>query len=89
MCVCPRLLSLPPAVSLPSSSLLLAKPPRRLLSSFPSSTTMAASYSNKKDEGYLNTVIPKRIQLFQSIQSEQLSRIQSLPHRTPSRLLLP
>ncbi|KAJ6892961.1 threonine--tRNA ligase [Populus alba x Populus x berolinensis] len=79
MCVCPRLLS-PLRRFLPSSSLLLAKPPRRLLSSFPSSTTMAASYSNKKDEGYLNTVIPKRIQLFQSIQSEQLSRIQSLPH---------
>jgi len=41
---------------------------------------MAASNSHQKDEGYLNTVIPKRIQLFQSIQSEQLSRIQSLPH---------
>ncbi|KAJ6898920.1 threonine--tRNA ligase [Populus alba x Populus x berolinensis] len=81
MCVCPRLLS-PLRCFLPSSSLLLAKPPRSLLSSFPSSTTMAASYSYQKDEGYLNTVIPKRIQLFQSIQSEQLSRIQSLPHES-------
>ncbi|KAG6757543.1 hypothetical protein POTOM_037859 [Populus tomentosa] len=79
MCVCPRLLS-PPRRFLPSSSLLLAKPPRRLLSSFPSSMTMAASNSHQKDEGYVNTVIPKRIQLFQSMQSEQLSRIQSLPH---------
>ncbi|CAK7326935.1 unnamed protein product [Dovyalis caffra] len=41
---------------------------------------MAASNSHPRDEDYLNTVIPKRIQLFQSIQSEQLSRLQSLPH---------
>ncbi|KAF9677532.1 hypothetical protein SADUNF_Sadunf08G0117400 [Salix dunnii] len=32
------------------------------------------------NEGYLSIAIPKRIQLFQSIQSEQLSRLQSLPH---------
>ncbi|KAJ6318538.1 hypothetical protein OIU76_013983 [Salix suchowensis] len=43
---------------------------------------MAVSGSHARDEGYLNITIPKRIQLFQSIQSEQLSRLQSLPHDT-------
>ncbi|KAB5544947.1 hypothetical protein DKX38_013059 [Salix brachista] len=79
MCLCSRLLS--PLRRLSSSSpLLLSKPPRRLLSSSSSFTTMAVSGSHARDEGYLNIAIPKRIQLFQSIQSEQLSRLQSLPH---------
>ncbi|KAG6766059.1 hypothetical protein POTOM_030124 [Populus tomentosa] len=41
---------------------------------------MAVSKSHARDEEYLNIAIPKRIQLFQSIQSQQLSRLQSLPH---------
>ncbi|KAI5573517.1 hypothetical protein BDE02_10G084700 [Populus trichocarpa] len=73
-------LSSPPFLALLISPSCQTSSPSPLLSSFPSSTTMAASNSHQKDEGYLNTVIPKRIQLFQSIQSEQLSRIQSLPH---------
>ncbi|KAJ6903348.1 hypothetical protein NC651_020752 [Populus alba x Populus x berolinensis] len=78
MCVCSRLLS-PFRRFSSSSPLLLSIPPRRLLS-FSSSTTMAVSKSHARDEEYLNIAIPKRIQLFQSIQSEQLSRLQSLPH---------
>ncbi|KAL9401574.1 hypothetical protein Peur_005423 [Populus x canadensis] len=78
MCICSRLLS-PLRRFSSSSPLLLSIPPRRLLS-FSSSTTMAVSKSHARDEEYLNIAIPKRIQLFQSIQSEQLSRLQSLPH---------
>lgn len=33
-----------------------------------------------KDEEYLIKVISKRISLFQSLQSEQQARLQSLPH---------
>ncbi|KAH9709077.1 threonine--tRNA ligase 1 [Citrus sinensis] len=41
-----------------------------------------------KDEEYLNKVIPKRISLFQSLQSEQQARLQSLPH-DPIKITLP
>ncbi|KAK0573847.1 hypothetical protein LWI29_014456 [Acer saccharum] len=41
-----------------------------------------------KDDQYLKEVIPKRIQLFQSIQSQQKSHIQSLPH-DPIKVVLP
>ncbi|GAV64579.1 tRNA-synt_2b domain-containing protein/TGS domain-containing protein/HGTP_anticodon domain-containing protein/tRNA_SAD domain-containing protein [Cephalotus follicularis] len=44
--------------------------------------------SSPKDEAYLKTVIPKRIQLFQSIQSQHLSRLQSLPS-DPIKIKLP
>ncbi|KAJ4711144.1 threonine--tRNA ligase, mitochondrial [Melia azedarach] len=47
-----------------------------------------ASPNHAKDEGYLNSVIPKRISLFQSIQSEQQALIQSLPH-DPIKITLP
>ncbi|KAK2636427.1 hypothetical protein Ddye_031219 [Dipteronia dyeriana] len=41
-----------------------------------------------KDDQYLKEVIPKRIQLFQSIQSQQKSHIQYLPH-DPIKIVLP
>ncbi|KAH9773421.1 threonine--tRNA ligase 1 [Citrus sinensis] len=41
-----------------------------------------------KDEEYLIKVIPKRISLFQSLQSEQQARLQSLPH-DPIKITLP
>ncbi|KAM7251471.1 hypothetical protein ACFE04_023354 [Oxalis oulophora] len=50
-------------------------------------TTMALS-RHPKDEAYLNAVIPKRIQLFESIQSKQLQQLQSLPH-DPIKITLP
>jgi threonyl-tRNA synthetase len=40
------------------------------------SSTMASDHP--KDEAYLQKVIPKRIQLFQSIQAKQLAHLQSL-----------
>ncbi|KAI4314297.1 hypothetical protein L6164_027220 [Bauhinia variegata] len=39
----------------------------------------AAMVAHSKDEAYLNTVIPKRIQLFQTIHAQQVAHRQSLP----------
>ncbi|XP_022733881.1 threonine--tRNA ligase, mitochondrial 1-like isoform X2 [Durio zibethinus] len=63
-------------VSKPSSS------PLRLLSAL----TMASCHP--KDEPYLNQVIEKRIKIFQSLQSQQQSHLQSLPH-DPIKITLP
>ncbi|XP_022725440.1 threonine--tRNA ligase, mitochondrial 1-like isoform X2 [Durio zibethinus] len=51
-----------------------------------SALTMASSHS--KDEAYLNKVIEKRIKIFQSIQSQQQSHLQSLSH-DPIKITLP
>ncbi|KAF5746625.1 threonine--tRNA ligase mitochondrial [Tripterygium wilfordii] len=53
-------------------------------------TTAAASSmaSHPKDEAYLQAAIPKRIKFFESIQSQQLSQRQSLPH-DPIKITLP
>ncbi|GLU03065.1 hypothetical protein SLE2022_202830 [Rubroshorea leprosula] len=48
--------------------------------------TMALQHP--QDEGYLQKVIPKRIQLFESIKSQQLSQLQSLPS-DPIKIALP
>uniref|UniRef100_A0A2P2LKS4 threonine--tRNA ligase n=1 Tax=Rhizophora mucronata TaxID=61149 RepID=A0A2P2LKS4_RHIMU len=71
--------------------LILAKPYflRRHLASAADAaeaTTMVASHH--KDEAYLNAVIPKRIKLFESIQSQQLANRHSLPH-DPIKITLP
>ncbi|CAB4289846.1 unnamed protein product [Prunus armeniaca] len=42
-----------------------------------------------KDEAYLEAVIPKRIELFESIQAEQRAARQSLPSSDPIRITLP
>ncbi|EOY00417.1 Threonyl-tRNA synthetase isoform 4 [Theobroma cacao] len=44
--------------------------------------------SHPKDEAYLNQVIEKRIKIFQSLQSQQQSHLQSLPHE-PIKITLP
>ncbi|CAI0463107.1 unnamed protein product [Linum tenue] len=49
---------------------------------------MAAPGGHPKDEAYLGAVIPKRIQRFQAIQSQQKSHLDSLPH-DPIRVTLP
>ncbi|KAF5741053.1 threonine--tRNA ligase mitochondrial [Tripterygium wilfordii] len=54
-------------------------------SSVSNSASMA---SHPKDEAYLQAVIPKRIKFFEFIQSQQLSRRQSLPH-DPIKITLP
>ncbi|KAG2278552.1 hypothetical protein Bca52824_061107 [Brassica carinata] len=38
------------------------------------------STSHPKNESYLSAVIPKRIKLFEQIQSHQLEKLKSLPH---------
>ncbi|XP_044488306.1 threonine--tRNA ligase, mitochondrial 1-like [Mangifera indica] len=60
--------------------------PSSYLRSF-SSFAMAAP-NHPKDEDYLKNVIPKRISLFESIQSQQQAHIQSLPH-DPIQIVLP
>ncbi|WCJ21684.1 Threonine--tRNA ligase [Euphorbia peplus] len=68
-----------------SSPLFPSKPPpRRFLSAVASA--MAASHP--KDDAYLKTVIDKRIQLFESIKAQQLSRFESLNH-DPIKVTLP
>ncbi|KAL5552932.1 hypothetical protein UlMin_040333 [Ulmus minor] len=52
----------------------------------PPPSAMAAA--NFKDEAYLKTVIPKRIQLFESIKAQQLAHRQSLPS-DPIKITLP
>ncbi|KAH7570250.1 hypothetical protein ACOSP7_018273 [Xanthoceras sorbifolium] len=47
-----------------------------------------ALLDHPKDEEYLNKVITKRVQLFQSIQSQQKAHFQSLPH-DPIKVVLP
>ncbi|XP_041012185.1 threonine--tRNA ligase, mitochondrial 1-like [Juglans microcarpa x Juglans regia] len=51
--------------------------PRHFSSTPPPIASMASNHP--KDEAYLGKVIPKRIQLFQSIQSRQLAQRESLP----------
>ncbi|KAK4263264.1 hypothetical protein QN277_028701 [Acacia crassicarpa] len=48
----------------------------------------AAMVAHAKDEAYLNTVIPRRIQLFESIKAQQLAYRQSLP-ADPIEITLP
>ncbi|XP_054794223.1 LOW QUALITY PROTEIN: threonine--tRNA ligase, mitochondrial 1-like [Prosopis cineraria] len=48
----------------------------------------AAMVAHAKDEVYLNTVIPKRIQLFETIKAQQLVQRQSLP-ADPIKITLP
>ncbi|XP_015894818.3 threonine--tRNA ligase, mitochondrial 1 [Ziziphus jujuba] len=68
-----------------SSSRSLTKPYLRLFSSSsvqpPSSHSAmaAAAAAHPKDEAYLKEVIPKRIQLFETIQAQQKTHYQSLP----------
>ncbi|EOY00416.1 Threonyl-tRNA synthetase isoform 3 [Theobroma cacao] len=72
----------------PSSSqpaLFLLSKPSSSLRLF-SALTMASSHP--KDEAYLNQVIEKRIKIFQSLQSQQQSHLQSLPHE-PIKITLP
>ncbi|CAI0379685.1 unnamed protein product, partial [Linum tenue] len=62
---------------------------RRAFSSLPfARIAMATPGGHPKDEVYLGAVIPKRIQLFQAIQSQQKSHLDSLPH-DPIRVTLP
>ncbi|KAJ8759024.1 hypothetical protein K2173_003262 [Erythroxylum novogranatense] len=58
-----------------AAAVLRSKHHNRRLSS---STSM--SVTCPKDEAYLKKVIPKRIKFFESIQSQQLANLQSLPH---------
>ncbi|KAL0746693.1 hypothetical protein Bca101_028695 [Brassica carinata] len=46
------------------------------------------STSHPKNESYLSAVIPKRIKLFEQIQSHQLEKLKSLPH-DPIKITLP
>ncbi|XP_023530286.1 threonine--tRNA ligase, mitochondrial 1-like [Cucurbita pepo subsp. pepo] len=72
-----------------SSNRFLSSPSLRLLHNKLQSTqatSMAAKHP--KDEAYLSTTIPKRIQLFQSIQSQLLADRRSLPSH-PIKITLP
>lgn len=60
----------------PSAESQLLRRPTSYLRRF----SAMASPEQPKDEEYLNKVIPKRIQLFQSIQAIQKAHIESLPH---------
>ncbi|XP_022997466.1 threonine--tRNA ligase, mitochondrial 1-like [Cucurbita maxima] len=72
-----------------SSNRFLSSPSLRLLHNKLQST-QAASMAAKhpKDEAYLSTTIPKRIQLFQSIQAQLLADRRSLPSH-PINITLP
>ncbi|KAG6601661.1 Threonine--tRNA ligase, mitochondrial 1, partial [Cucurbita argyrosperma subsp. sororia] len=72
-----------------SANRFLSSPSLRLLHNKLQST-QAASMAAKhpKDEAYLSTTIPKRIQLFQSIQAQLLADRRSLPSH-PIKITLP
>ncbi|CAK9182486.1 unnamed protein product [Ilex paraguariensis] len=55
-------------------------PPRPTTMGKASNSEPKSSPAYSKDEAYLQTVIPKRIALFESIKSHQLSHLQSLSH---------
>ncbi|KAL0718125.1 hypothetical protein Bca4012_067447 [Brassica carinata] len=65
-----------------------SSPPSHLpsASSFCTLPTMATNHP--KNESYLSAVIPKRIKLFEQIQSIQLEKLKSLPH-DPIKITLP
>ncbi|KAM6562154.1 hypothetical protein CsatB_022152 [Cannabis sativa] len=52
------------------------------------STTTAMAVAKFKDEAYLESVIPKRIKLFESIKAQQLANLESLPS-DPIKITLP
>ncbi|KAF3431307.1 hypothetical protein FNV43_RR26038 [Rhamnella rubrinervis] len=76
----------------PSSPIRLSKAPLRFVSSssvqLPSPSAMGEPPAKHKDDAYLAAVIPKRIQLFLSIQAKQLAEYQSLPS-DPIKITLP
>ncbi|XP_022934650.1 threonine--tRNA ligase, mitochondrial 1-like isoform X1 [Cucurbita moschata] len=87
LCLCSRIGR--KAVS--SSTSLLSTTSLRLCSSVaqPTAGTQASmAAQHPKDEHYLNSVIPKRIQLFQSIQAKLLADRRSLPS-DPIEITLP
>ncbi|KAI4328227.1 hypothetical protein L6164_020600 [Bauhinia variegata] len=54
----------------------------------PLEAAAAAMVVHSKDEAYLQTIIPKRIQLFETIQAQQITHRQSLP-ADPIKITLP
>ncbi|XP_045812679.1 threonine--tRNA ligase, mitochondrial 1 isoform X2 [Trifolium pratense] len=72
----------------PPTSLLLHLSNRFSSSSFSSSTAATMVVAHPKDDAYLSATIPKRIQLFESIQAEQQTRRLSLSP-DPIKVTLP
>ncbi|KAG6708278.1 hypothetical protein I3843_06G068100 [Carya illinoinensis] len=95
LCACARLIrcALSLRVRRSASSFSASSPfPRKfsVLRHFSSTPPLLASMAanRPKDEAYLSKVIPKRIQLFESIQAQQLTHRQSFP-ADPIKITLP